>query len=254
MGHYHQYHSHPHQFCVGRGVVREASYLPKVGIGQGDPLSPVLFSFCISFVLHQLSTKSGLSSYMYAPDLCSIIEGTNLVHSLCKVQDAMNVFAKFSGQVLNLIKRGIVIKGVLTPTERGKIEVTKDIQLLLGIPTNSTVEPLKPTTPTNFSAARREADGQPIDQLARLAVNQTGTNSLGFLSAADPALSSGEAHCSEGKQWPNGNAANHRLFGRRFEPRSGEDGGGAADESPPTKIRTADLKFYRQLCYCSTGV
>ena len=135
VGHYHQYHSHPHQFCVGRGVVREVSYLPKVGIGQGDPLSPVLFSFCISFVLHQLSTKSGLSSYMYAPDLCSIIEGTNLVHSLCKVQDAMNVFAKFSGQVLNLIKRGIVIKGVvLTPTERGKIEVTKDIQLLLGIP------------------------------------------------------------------------------------------------------------------------
>ena len=37
----------PYQFCVGRGVVREVSYLPKAGIGQGDPFSPVLFSFCL---------------------------------------------------------------------------------------------------------------------------------------------------------------------------------------------------------------
>ena len=42
------------------------------------------------------------------------------------------------------------------------------------------------------SAPRREADSQPISQLARPAVSQTETHSLGFLSVADVALSSGE--------------------------------------------------------------
>ena len=68
------------------------------------------------------------------------------------------------------------------------------------------------------SAPRREADSQPISQLDRPAVSQTETHSLGFLSVADPAPASGENHCPQGKQWPNGNAAERRLFGRRFEP------------------------------------
>ena len=42
------------------------------------------------------------------------------------------------------------------------------------------------------SAPRREADSQPISQLARPAVSQTETHSLGFLSVADAAPSSGE--------------------------------------------------------------
>ena len=45
-----------YQLCVGRGVVREVCYIPRAGIGQGDPFSPVLFSFCVSFVLHQIPT------------------------------------------------------------------------------------------------------------------------------------------------------------------------------------------------------
>ena len=60
----------PYQFCVGRGVVREVSYRPKAGIGQRDPFSPVLFSFCVAFVLHLLSKIQGLSLYMYADNLC----------------------------------------------------------------------------------------------------------------------------------------------------------------------------------------
>ena len=42
------------------------------------------------------------------------------------------------------------------------------------------------------SAPRRDADSQPISPLARPAVSQTETHSLGFLSVADAAPSSGE--------------------------------------------------------------
>ena len=45
-------------------------------------------------------------------------------------------------------------------------------------------------------------------------------------------------------QWPNGNAADRSLFGRRFEPRSAEYGAAAAAaNSWPTRIRTADRKL-----------
>ena len=75
----------PYQFFVGRGVVRDVSYVPKAEIGQGDPFSPVLFAFCVSFVLYLLSTIRGLNSYMYADDLCSIVEVANLVSTLSRV-------------------------------------------------------------------------------------------------------------------------------------------------------------------------
>ena len=124
----------PYQICVGGGVVREVSYIPTAGIGQGDPFSSVMFSFCVSFVLHLLSTIRGLNSYMYADDLCSIVEGATLVSTLSRVQEAMKIFAKFSGQVLNLGTCGVVIKGRLTASEQTHVESVKDKQLLLGIP------------------------------------------------------------------------------------------------------------------------
>ena len=130
----------PYQFCVGRGVVRDVSYVPKAGIGQGDPFSPVLFSFCVSFVLHLLSTIRGLNSYMYADDLCAIVEGVNLAATLARVQEAMRVFAKFSGQVLNLGKCGVVIKGRLRASEQAQVEVIGEKQLLLGIPVVDSVK------------------------------------------------------------------------------------------------------------------
>ena len=46
----------------------------------------------------------------------------------------MNVFAKFSGQVLNVIKCGVVIKGNLTPAEHSQVELSNGQQLLRGIP------------------------------------------------------------------------------------------------------------------------
>ena len=52
----------------------------------------------------------------------------------------MNVFAKLSGQVLSLIKCGVVIKGNLTPAEHSQVELANGQQLLRGIPV---VESLK---------------------------------------------------------------------------------------------------------------
>ena len=55
-------------------------------------------------------------------------------------------------------------------------------------------------------------------------------------------------------QWPNGNAADRILFGRRFEARSGEYAAAAAANSqptrePPTKnFSSAALPFDRRLC------
>ena len=91
-------------------------------------------------------------------------------------------------------------------------------------------------------------------QLATPAVSQTETHSLGFLSVVESGPSSGEDQFPQGKQWPNGNAADRRLFGWRFEARSGEHGGGATDDSRSTRIRTANPKFGNRLRYHSTGV
>ena len=101
---------------------------------------------------------------------------------------------------------------------------------------------IQPNSIAFGSAPRREADSQPISQLGRQAVSQTENTVWFFVS--------GEDQCPQGKQWPNGNAADRRLFGRRFEPWSGEDGGG----SQPATIRTADIKLGSRLRYHSTGV
>ena len=93
------------------------------------------------------------------------------------------------------------------------------------------------------SAPRREADSQPISPLSRPAVSHTEPHSLSFLSVADAGGPKQWGDFTlQGKQWPNGNAANPRPFGRRFKPRI--HGAAAAAESPLARIRTAE----RTLC------
>ena len=98
------------------------------------------------------------------------------------------------------------------------------------------------------SAPRREA----VSQLDRPAVSQTETHILGFLSVADTGPSSGESCLPQSWQWPNGNAADHSLFGRRFEPWCVQYGIGAATGvhprgfEPPTEQAASDaLPFDR---------
>ena len=63
----------PYHFCVGKGVVKEVLFRLEFGIGQGDPFSPLLFSFCASFVLFLFDDLVGAYPFMYVDDLCVLI-------------------------------------------------------------------------------------------------------------------------------------------------------------------------------------
>ena len=111
-------------------------------------------------------------------------------------------------------------------------------------------------------APRREADSQPISPLARPAVSQTETHSLGFLSVADAAPSSGETIRLR--------ASSGRIV---MQPTAdflvGSSKPGGANVAPPTlvgrmwrrrrrrRLAVQDSnrrpKTVRQLCYHSTG-
>ena len=62
----------PCMFCIGQGVVPEVLFFPKAGIGQGDPFSALLFSFCVSFMLHHLSSLQHTDPYLYV-DVCTVV-------------------------------------------------------------------------------------------------------------------------------------------------------------------------------------
>ena len=83
---------------------------------------------------------------------------------------------------------------------------------------------------------------------------QTETHSLGFLSVADSASTSGRTgyprtSCGRIIMQPTAH-----FFVAGSNPRSGEHGGGAADDNRPARIRTADEKICSRLCYHSTVV
>ena len=59
-----QYH-----FLVGSAAIREVIFYQEAGIGQGDPVSPQLFSFCAAIIIYtlwQLRVKMGM--YLYVDD------------------------------------------------------------------------------------------------------------------------------------------------------------------------------------------
>ena len=87
---------------------------PAAGIGQGDPFSPVLFSFCVSFVLFGFESLTHVQAYMYADDLGALIQGRHVSSIVFDVLEMMKQFGIFSGLLLNLGKCGIVVKGHLS--------------------------------------------------------------------------------------------------------------------------------------------
>ena len=106
------------------------------------------------------------------------------------------------------------------------------------------------------SAPRREVDSQPISPLARPAVSQTEAHSLGFLSVADAAPSSGETirlRPSSGRmvmQLPGvflvGGSNPHRV--NTAAPPPPPTVGQPGFESPTENFASAALPFDRRLC------
>ena len=60
----------------------EYVFRPEARIGQGDPFSPVLFSFCVSFVLYPLERVHRSLPFMYADNL-SIIYPPSALGPFC---------------------------------------------------------------------------------------------------------------------------------------------------------------------------
>ena len=108
----------PYMFCVGQGVVPEVFFFPRAGIGQGDPFSPVLFSFCGSFLLHRLSSLKSTDPYLYVGDYCVLPSRGKLHKKLPCLLEAMEEFKVVLGLTLNLDKCGIVLKGTYAEAQQ----------------------------------------------------------------------------------------------------------------------------------------
>ena len=59
-----QYH-----FLVGSAAIREVIFYQEAGIGQGDPFSPQLFSFCTAIIICPLrQPRVKMRMYLYVDD------------------------------------------------------------------------------------------------------------------------------------------------------------------------------------------
>ena len=102
----------PKHFCVGKGVVMEVLF------------TPVLVSFCASFVFFNFKTPSSAFLYMYMDDLCIII-ASKFCETLRSVMRCMTVFGRFSGLQVNLGKSAVVTKGSLQQSDLQAINVSE---------------------------------------------------------------------------------------------------------------------------------
>ena len=106
-----QYH-----FLVGSAAIKEVTFYQEAGIGQGDPFSPQLFSFCATIIIYplrHLRVKMGM--YLHVDDFLITFGRETTKQQLQQVFHELRRFSAVSGLQENVGKSAYVTKGTLQP-------------------------------------------------------------------------------------------------------------------------------------------
>ena len=106
-----QYH-----FLVGSVAIREVTFYQEAGIGQGDPFSPQLFSFCAAIIIYPLRhLRVKIGMYLYVYDFLITFGQETTKQLLKEVLHELRRFSAVGGLQQNIGKLACVTKGTLQP-------------------------------------------------------------------------------------------------------------------------------------------
>ena len=99
-------------FLLGNSITKLHILQPKAGIGQGEVFSPLLFSFCASFLIFPLNhTLGGVGIYRYVYDLLVTVPHKGMGTAVAYVMHHLNRFSAIYGVHINLSKSALLLKG-----------------------------------------------------------------------------------------------------------------------------------------------
>ena len=106
-----QYH-----LVQGSVAIREVIFYQEAGIGQGDPFSPQLFSFCAAIIIYPLrQLRVTMGMRLYVDDFLITFGQVATKWHLIKVFHEFKRFLAVSGLQQNVCKSAYVTKGTLQP-------------------------------------------------------------------------------------------------------------------------------------------
>ena len=104
-----QYH-----FLVGSAAIKEVKFYQEAGIGQGDPFSPQLFSFCAAIIIYPLrQLRARMGMYLCVDDFLITFGQETTKQQLKQVFHELQRFSAVSGLQQNVGKSAYVTRGTL---------------------------------------------------------------------------------------------------------------------------------------------
>ena len=83
-----------YRLCVGQSVVDSVVFRPTAGIAQGGPLSPLIFSFSMSFICFAFRGLPCVPRlYLYVDDLLFPFLVAGITAALCLTIEALSAFS-----------------------------------------------------------------------------------------------------------------------------------------------------------------